>query len=106
MSSTDLVVYGATGLVGRRVCHLLDAAGAAFAISGRNADALAALGAALPAAERRQATLDPAELARAFAGARVVVNCAGPIAEVGEPVLVAALACSLAGAPRPCRSAP
>ena len=28
----------------------------------------------------------------AFAGARVVVNCAGPLREIGEPVLVAALA--------------
>jgi hypothetical protein len=92
MSSPDIVVYGATGLVGRRVAHLLDAAGAAFAIAGRSASSLAELGAALPSAERRIASLDAAQLAKAFAGVRVVVNCAGPIAEVGEPVLVAALA--------------
>ena len=33
----DVVVYGATGLVGRRACDELDAAGAAFAIAGRDA---------------------------------------------------------------------
>ena len=92
MSSSDVVVYGATGLVGGRVCTELDAAGCAFAIAGRRAHALETLGELFPAADRRVATLgDPASLQRAFAGARVVVNCAGPIRETGEPVLVAAL---------------
>jgi short subunit dehydrogenase-like uncharacterized protein len=92
MSSSDVVVYGATGLVGGRVCTELDAAGCAFAIAGRRQHALDALGELFPAAERRVASLDdPASLAHAFADVRVVVNCAGPIRETGEPVLVAAL---------------
>jgi len=87
------VVYGATGLCGRRACEELDAAGAAFAIAGRDPARLDALGARFPAARKRVATLaEPEALTRAFAGARVVVNCAGPIGELGEPVLVGALA--------------
>jgi len=92
-SGSDVVVYGATGLVGGRVCTELDAAGCAFAIAGRRAHALDQLGELFPSAGKRVATLtEPEALVRAFEGARVVVNCAGPIAEVGEPVLVAALA--------------
>jgi short subunit dehydrogenase-like uncharacterized protein len=88
---TDIVVYGATGLIGRHVCGELDAAGASFAIAGRDRAALERL--SYSAADIHAATLDDAEgLARAFDGTRVVVNCAGPLAEVGEPLLVAALA--------------
>jgi hypothetical protein len=90
--STDVVVYGATGLVGRLACYELDAAGIAFAISGRDQVKLAALAVELPAATTRVARLEDAEaLTRAFAGARVVLDCT-PAGNVGEPVLVAALA--------------
>jgi short subunit dehydrogenase-like uncharacterized protein len=64
--STDVVVYGASGLVGRRVCADLERGGVAFVRARRDT--------------------------AAFAGASLVVNCAGPIAEVGDRVLVAALA--------------
>src|SRR5262249_21493047 len=93
MSSPDVIVYGATGLTGRLACYELDAAGVAFAIAGRDAGKLAALAVELPAATvRAAAATDPDALAGAFAGARVVLNCAGPSDVVGEPVLVAALA--------------
>jgi hypothetical protein len=89
MSSTiDVVVYGATGLVGGRVCGDLDDAGVAFAVAGRDRGALDKLAGVVAAADVRVAELEPAALARAFAGARVVINAAGPF----EPVLVAALA--------------
>jgi short subunit dehydrogenase-like uncharacterized protein len=88
---TDIVVYGATGLVGRHVCGELDAAGASFAMAGRDEAALDRLSYA--AADRHLAALDDERaLARAFKRARVIINCAGPLAEVGEPVLLAALA--------------
>jgi short subunit dehydrogenase-like uncharacterized protein len=91
--NTDVVVYGATGLVGRRVCADLDRGGVAFAIAGRRADAIDALGRELPSADKLIATLgEPEALVRAFSGAKVVVNCAGPLAAVGEPIVVAALA--------------
>ena len=91
--SCDVVVYGATGLVGRRVSADLDRGGVALVIAGRRADAIDALGARLPSADKAIATLgEPEALVRAFTGAKVVVNCAGPLGEVGEPVVVAALA--------------
>jgi short subunit dehydrogenase-like uncharacterized protein len=91
--SCDVVVYGATGLVGRRVCADLDRGGVALVIAGRRADAIDALGARLPSADKAIASLrEPEALVRAFTGAKVVVNCAGPLGEIGEPVVVAALA--------------
>ncbi len=91
--SAPIVVYGATGLVGGRVCAALDAADIPFVAAGRDKDALQKVAALVGAAEVRTAEFDdPAALARAFAGAKVIVNCAGPLAEIGEPLLVAALA--------------
>jgi short subunit dehydrogenase-like uncharacterized protein len=93
MRSSDVVVYGATGLTGRLACYELDAAGVELAISGRDPQKLAALTTELPAATVRVASIDdPEALAAAFAGARVVLNCAGPASITGERVLVAALA--------------
>ncbi|HEY6033696.1 MAG TPA: NAD(P)H-binding protein [Kofleriaceae bacterium] len=78
-SGPDIVVYGATGLTGRRACAELEATGTAFAIAGRDAAKLAALAAQFPAAAVRVAAIDdPAALARAFGDATVVLSCAGP----------------------------
>ncbi len=89
--TADIVVYGATGVAGRHACGELDAEGASFAIAGRDEHALERL--TYAAADRRVATLDDAHsLLNAFAHAKVVLNCAGPLAEVGEPLLLAALA--------------
>jgi hypothetical protein len=66
--STDVVVYGASGLVGRHVCADLERGGVAFVRARRDA------------------------ASQLFAGASLVVNCAGPIAEVGDHVLLDALA--------------
>jgi short subunit dehydrogenase-like uncharacterized protein len=88
-----IVVYGATGLVGGRVCTALDAADVPFVVAGRRKNLLDKVAALVGAAEVRVAGVDDAEsLAHAFAGSRVVVNCANPLAELGEPILLAALA--------------
>jgi short subunit dehydrogenase-like uncharacterized protein len=92
MSAPEIVVYGATGLVGGRVCTALDAADVAFVAAGRRRAALEKLARLVGATEWRVAELVHDELVSAFAGARVVVNCAGPLAEVGEQVLLATLA--------------
>lgn len=95
MSSPDLaaiVVFGATGLVGRRVCAELARAGIPFEIAGRDDAALAEVAATVPVAHVHVACAeDPASLAMAFAGARVVIDAAGPLRECAEPVLEAAL---------------
>lgn len=81
-----LAVYGATGATGRRVIQLASAAGVPVIAAGRDAQALARLG-----VEYRVAALAPAELDTAFAGASVVVSCAGPYTHFGPPVLDAAI---------------
>ena len=94
MRSDDaaIVVFGATGLVGRGVCRELADAGIPFEIAGRREAALAELAATVPVAHVHVAeTGDAASLARAFAGARVVINAAGPLRETSVPVLEAAL---------------
>ncbi|MFT3700635.1 MAG: saccharopine dehydrogenase NADP-binding domain-containing protein [Kofleriaceae bacterium] len=85
---TDIIVYGATGLTGRRVCAELEAAGTSFAIAGRSAHKIAMLSREFPAASTRVMALD----AMAFDDAKVVLNCAGPAGVTNEPVLAAALA--------------
>ena len=88
----DIAVFGATGVVGRRVCEALAASGAGLRLVGRRRDALDALSRALPGTPPvAEAALDD-RLPRALAGARVVVNAAGPMRDTAEPVLAAALA--------------
>src|SRR5438046_5332329 len=84
--AADVVVYGATGLVGGRVGAELDDAGVAFAVAGRDRPELVKLAGVVAAADVRVAELD--RVARVIEGARVVVNCSGP----HEEVLAAALA--------------
>ena len=94
MSGSDaaILVFGATGLVGRGVCRALAAGGTPFEIAGRDQGALADLARELPVAHVHAARAeDAASLARAFAGARVVVNAAGPLRDTAVPVLEAAL---------------
>jgi hypothetical protein len=84
-----IVVFGAAGVLGRRVCDALAAAAVPHGAVGRHPRALEE---AAPGASIRVATADdPAALARAFAGAQVVVNAAGPMRELGDGILVAAL---------------
>ena len=86
-------MLGATGLVGRQVCAELVRHGAPIVAVGRRQGALADLAREL-AVERLHTgdAYDAAALARAFAGACVVINAAGPLRDTAAPVLVAALA--------------
>jgi uncharacterized protein YbjT (DUF2867 family) len=89
----SITVFGATGEVGRRVVAELVRAEAAVSIAGRRTGALDELAHAAGALRAHTADAgDAAALARAFAGARVVVNAAGPLRETAAPVLAAALA--------------
>lgn len=94
MPSPDaaIVVFGASGLIGRRVCRALAETGVPFEIAGRREAALADVAAEVPVTYTHLAdTHDPATLAAAFAGARVVINASGPLRDCAEPVLEAAL---------------
>jgi RHS repeat-associated protein len=80
--------YGATGHTGRFVVAELLERGFATAISGRDAVQLEVLAAGWgEAAVRPAAVDDPRSLDRALAGAAAVVNCAGPFAVTGGPVV-------------------
>jgi Saccharopine dehydrogenase NADP binding domain len=81
-----LIVYGPTGAIGQRVIGLATAASIPVVAVGRRPEALATLG-----VPTRVATTDPKELDAAFAGATVVVSCAGPYTHLGPPVLAAAI---------------
>jgi hypothetical protein len=92
--SDAVVVFGAPGVIGRRVCvELAKQAEAPLVIAGRRAAALGELARTLPVAGVHVADAgDPAALAQAFAGAKVVINAAGPLRDTASPVLTAALA--------------
>jgi short subunit dehydrogenase-like uncharacterized protein len=87
-----VVVYGATGHTGRFIVAELSRRGFTPVLSGRNAAQLEALAAQWPDALVRPADVDdPSALDRALAGAAAVINCAGPFALTGGPVVQAAL---------------
>ncbi|WP_033341529.1 saccharopine dehydrogenase family protein [Catenuloplanes japonicus] len=89
----DLVVYGATGFVGRQaVAHLTAHAprDLRWAVAGRDATRLAALGAPVPALVA-DATA-PGELAALAGRTRVVVSFAGPFALYGDLLVEACIA--------------
>lgn len=87
-----VVVYGATGHTGRFIVAELQRRGFATIISGRNAGQLETLAAEVGDVTVRAATVDdPGSLDRALDGAAAVINCAGPFALTGGPVVEAAL---------------
>ena len=99
-----IAIYGATGFTGTLVARALLAEGASVILAGRDqprVDALAAtlrgeLGAGDAGIQARSASLaDPASIRAALAGAAVVVDCAGPFARLGEPVVDAAIAAGI-----------
>ncbi|MCX5740878.1 MAG: NAD(P)H-binding protein, partial [Proteobacteria bacterium] len=85
-----IIVYGATGLVGRSACATLAAIGVPFVAVARRSEGLETI---RGARETRVASIyDGDGLIRAFAGASVVLCAAGPLRETAEPVLAAAIA--------------
>ncbi len=92
-SSNPIVVFGAGGVIGRRICVELTRGPEPVVIAGRRAAALSELARGLPVAGMYVADAgDPAALGRAFAGAALVINAAGPLRATAAPVLEAALA--------------
>lgn len=91
-----ILVHGATGFTGGLVCDLLAARGLLFAVSGRSRPRLEALRDRI-AKERGTAPVEicsvdvgrEESLRDAIAGRRIVLACAGPFMEVGEPVVAA-----------------
>ncbi|MDX3455747.1 saccharopine dehydrogenase NADP-binding domain-containing protein [Streptomyces sp. ME02-8801-2C] len=93
VSGQTVVVYGAYGHTGRFVVAELVEKGFVPVLSGRDPERLRELAAvSRPGLEVRPASVDdPGSLDRALAGAAAVINCAGPFAATGAPVIEAAL---------------
>lgn len=89
----SVVVYGASGWTGYHVARELMGYGAPVALAGRSRDRLTAVNTRLEerAAIRVAELRDPRALAAALVGARVLVNCAGPLRDSGPPLLKAAM---------------
>lgn len=89
-----IAVYGASGFTGRLVVAEVRGRGMTPVLVGRDEERLrkAAVEAGAVDADIRMAGLDaPAALADAFGDCEAVVNCAGPFAWWGEPVIHAAI---------------
>src|SRR6185312_9413456 len=95
----DLVLYGATGFVGRQAAAHLAArapAGLRWAVAGRDPRRLAWLGTTVPVLVADAAV--PEQLAALAARTRVVLNVAGPFARPGpsqpdgDPLVAACIA--------------
>ncbi len=91
--SGPIAVYGATGYTGRLVAHELVRRGADVVLSGRSASKLRALSGELGRdVPVRPASLDDRDALRhVFGECAAVINCAGPFAQYGEPVVRAAI---------------
>jgi short subunit dehydrogenase-like uncharacterized protein len=87
-----ILVYGATGTTGTLICEVLAEAKLPFAIAGRDGGRLASLAASVGASSYFEAAVhDAAALEKAFGEASLVISCAGPFLQIGEPVLSAAI---------------
>jgi len=90
-----ILLHGATGFTGTLVAALLAERGLRWAASGRSAAKLEALRRSIEVEERgappvELVTVDvarPETLRAAIEGRAIVLACAGPFVEVGEPVL-------------------
>lgn len=97
MPASKVAVYGATGFTGRLIADGLAHRGVPFLIGGRNEESLEELAEQLghtieSRPEIAVASVDePHELDAMLSGVEVLINCAGPFAELGKPVVEAAL---------------
>jgi hypothetical protein len=97
-----LLIYGATGAVGRRLAEIATSRRMTVVLAGRRRNELEALAAPL-GAEVRVAALD--RVGAVLDGINVVASCVGPYTHFGAPVLEAAIAAGahyldLTGEPR------
>jgi short subunit dehydrogenase-like uncharacterized protein len=97
LSKTNIIVFGATGYTGRKMCVQLAKGGLPFVMAARNRDRLVKLRDELKLSETvKVVTADPqnpATLPNLFrdTDAKVIINCVGPFTRYGEPVVKAAV---------------
>jgi short subunit dehydrogenase-like uncharacterized protein len=95
-NAARVVVIGATGFTGTLVAHELAAGETPHLLTARSPERLAALAQRVGGAETRRVDVtDPGSVAATLRPGDVVINCAGPFTDLGEPVVDA---CIRAGA--------
>jgi short subunit dehydrogenase-like uncharacterized protein len=87
-----IALVGATGYTGKLVASQLLGLKVPFFIAGRNEQALNALSQNLGGVEYRIVDVRNQATFNALDGCRIVINCAGPFTDFGEPVVQAAIA--------------
>jgi short subunit dehydrogenase-like uncharacterized protein len=89
-----ITLFGATGYTGTQIAQRLDALGLPFRVAGRSAEKLHALSNSLsskPPVIIADA-LNRVSFAALFANTKLLINCAGPFTDLGEPVVADAAA--------------
>ncbi len=92
-AASSIVLLGATGFTGRLVAEELGRAGGPYVIAGRDAGRVETLAAKLGgAATARVVDVRDGDAVRSLVGpGSVVINCAGPFAQLGETVVRACI---------------
>ncbi len=91
MTSSRLLIYGATGYTGELIARAAVARGLQPILAGRNGPAISALASTLGCESRIAALDDPASLDRALHGTTVTLHCAGPFSATSAPMVAACL---------------
>ncbi|MGB6826727.1 MAG: saccharopine dehydrogenase NADP-binding domain-containing protein [Terracidiphilus sp.] len=92
MSAPDLVIYGATGYTGRMIVQRAVDRGLRPVIAGRNEDAIKSMAASCGLEWKLAHVSEPDSLHRLTAGAKVLINAAGPFAATAGPLIDACIA--------------
>lgn len=87
-----LLVYGANGYTGEMIARAAVARGLNPILAGRSSGPVEALAHELGCESRVFALDDPAAVAAALSGCRVVVHCAGPFSATAAPMMAGCLA--------------
>jgi short subunit dehydrogenase-like uncharacterized protein len=97
MEKIMITLFGATGYTGKLIANALSREGLSFRLAGRSAEKLAHLSSSLPgqpdwlvADAAKPSTLPPL-----FHDTNLLINCASPFTDLGEPVLSRAALCGV-----------
>ncbi len=88
-----IAIVGATGYTGKLISSELHRRNAPFFIVGRNEKTLRALSESLGGVEYRVIDVQNKATFQVLDGCKVIINCAGPFTDFGEPIVQAAIAC-------------
>jgi short subunit dehydrogenase-like uncharacterized protein len=91
VAADSLLIYGASGYTGRLVAQGALELGLRPILAGRNGAKLAAIAGPLGLEHRVASLHDPAQLAAALRGVRLVLHAAGPYSETARPMVEACL---------------